>query len=96
MNKKWKTYNPQWLVEIAKRHIPDKTEIIQALEKCIQARAKSNAYTYFVDNKNPNQPDSEWQIEENIILEDEEHGTIVLDVLKGNRIGGVEFLKHLK
>lgn len=95
MNKKWETYNPQWLVEIAKRHIPDKIEIIQALEKCIQARAKSKAYIHFVDNEKPNQSGAEWQIEENIILEDEEYGTIVLDVLKGNRIGGVEFLKHL-
>jgi hypothetical protein len=35
---------------------------------------------------------SQWQFEENIILEDPERGDLVLDILKGQRVGGVEFL----
>ena len=52
------------------------------------------AYIYFVDPSNANQPDSEWQFEENIVLDDPLHGERVLDILKGRRVGGVEILKH--
>ncbi len=95
MNKKWEPYNSQWLVDIAQKHIPDEPEIIAALSKCVKARVESKAYIYFVDPDNANQSNSEWQFEKNIVLEDKKHGTIVLDVLKGNKIGGVEFLKFL-
>jgi hypothetical protein len=30
------------------------------------------------------------------MLEDKKYGTIVLDVLKDDKIGGVEFLKYVK
>lgn len=96
MNKKWETYNPQWIVDIAKEQIPDKPEIILALSKCIKAKIESRAYIYFVNGDNSNEPNSEWQFEENIMLEDKKNGTIILDVLKGKKIGGVEFLKYLK
>ena len=36
------------------------------------------------------------EFEENITLEDKKNGTIILDVLKGNKIGGIKFLKFLK
>jgi hypothetical protein len=39
---------------------------------------------------------SEWQFDHNVILTDETEGTLVLDILKGNRVGGIEFLKRLK
>ena len=47
---------------------------------------------YFVDPRRPNQPGSDWQFEENIILEHPTEGDLVLDILKGHRVGGVEFL----
>ena len=68
MNIKWETYNPQWIVDITKEQIPDKTEI-------------SRAYIYFVNGDNPNEPNSEWQFEENITLEDKKNGTIILVLL---------------
>ena len=96
MNIKWETYNPQWLIDIANEQIPDRPEIIGALSKCIKAKIVSRAYIYFVNGENPNEPNSEWLFEENIMLEDKKNGTIILDVLKGSKIGGVEFLKYLK
>jgi hypothetical protein len=38
---------------------------------------------------------SQWQFDENIILEDLERGDLVLDILTGQRVGGVEFLAEL-
>ena len=57
---------------------------------------KSKAYYRFVSSKNANKPGSEWQFHDNIILEHEKHGTIILDILENNRIGGIEFYKFLK
>jgi len=59
MNEKWEAYNPQWLIDIASKQIPDKPEVIDALSKCIKAKVESKAYTYFVNGDNPNQLHSE-------------------------------------
>jgi hypothetical protein len=83
-------------VKIAIEQISDRPEIIKALSECTNGLKESRAYIYFVNGDNPNQPNSEWQFEENITLEDKINGTIILDILKGNRIGGMEFLKYLK
>jgi hypothetical protein len=48
-----------------------------------------------VNSEKPNQKGSEWQFDENIILEHETEGTIVLDVLKDGRIGGIEFVSQI-
>ncbi|NOQ71709.1 MAG: hypothetical protein GQ574_06905 [Crocinitomix sp.] len=96
MKEKWVAYNPEWIVKIATEQIPDKPEIIKALSECTVGLRESRAYIYFVNGEKPNQPNSEWQFEENIILEDKKNGTIILDVLKGNKIGGIEFLKFVK
>ncbi|MEM9547848.1 MAG: hypothetical protein AAGA77_17830 [Bacteroidota bacterium] len=92
MNEKWQVYDPQWLIDLAKEQIPDKPEIILALSKCIKANVESRTFIYFVNGDLPNQPNAEWQFDQCIQLEDKEKGTIILDVLKGNRIGGIEFL----
>jgi hypothetical protein len=41
------------------------------------------------------QPGSRWRFEKNVVLEHPKEGSLVLDVLQGARIGGVEFLKRL-
>lgn len=96
MYKNWKPYNPQWLIELASTQLHDNQKIIDALSNCVKAKQESRAYIYFVNGENPNQPKSEWQFDKNIILKDKKEGTIVIDVLKNGKIGGIEFLKYLK
>ena len=43
-----------------------------------------------------NELDSDWQFDENVVLEHEEEGTIVLDVFKNGKIGGIELLSQIK
>ena len=57
--------------------------------------AQSRARRTLVSSENPNQPGSDWQFDDNIILDDEKEGDLVLDILKGYRVGGVEFLSKL-
>ena len=44
---------------------------------------------------NPDEPESEWQVQTNFELLHPTEGDLVLDILEGNRIGGVEFLARL-
>ena len=88
----WKPYDPSWLVVIAKRERAKEIWLIEALARCIRAWVECKSYIYFVDATNPNQPGSEWQFKKNILLD---NGRLVLDVLEGGRIGGVEFLDRL-
>ena len=91
----WEPYDPAWLVALALEQCPDLPWLSHALAACTQASVESAAYLRFVDPRNPNQPGSDWQFEENIILEDPNRGDVVLDILKEHRVGGVEFLAKL-
>lgn len=91
----WKRYDPTWLVDLAAKSRPELEWLPEALSRCTQAAQESDAYIHFIDPLNANEPKSEWQFKENVILEHPEHGELVLDILSGNRIGGVEFLRRL-
>ena len=91
----WNKYDPTWLVDLAVQTRPELKWLPDALSKCRQAAQESDAYIYFVEPSHANEFKSEWQFKENIILEHSEHGELVLDILQGNRVGGVEFLRRL-
>jgi hypothetical protein len=91
----WMPYDPAWLVELARAQRPDEPWLADALARCTRAAEGGPAYLYFVDASEPNAPGSEWQFETNVMLEHPREGTLVLDVLSGQRVGGVEFLKRL-
>ncbi len=95
MNLSWKTYDPRWLVELAKKTHPDKPRVAEALAQCTKCARENEKYIYFVIPARPNEPGAEWQFKENIILEHPTEGDIVLDVLRDGRVGGAEFLSKL-
>ncbi len=94
---KWVDYDPSWLVSAAEAELTDDEDrpIIDALKKCTQAKIESDAYIYFVDARNANEEDSEWNFDRNVMLFNTEHGIIVIDILKGNKIGGIEFFDRV-
>lgn len=94
--KKLEVFDSKWIIELVKTQYPEKSEIIESLKTCTAGYWKSKAYIYFVSTTNPNQPKSNWQHKESIVLEDEKEGTIVIDILKENKIGGIEFLKKIE
>ena len=84
----WKSYDPAWLVDLAEQQHPDKPWLQGALKSCTKAAKESRAYYFFI-------PADKWQWKTNLILEDKKMGTIVLDILEGERVGGVEFLRFV-
>lgn len=91
----WVDYDPTWLVVEAAQRAPERPDLQEALARCRRAKLVSEAYLYFEEASRPNEPGSSWQFEENVILESTPEGDLVLDLLKGNRVGGVEFLSRL-
>ena len=91
----WKPYDPQWLVELAREQHQDKHWLAEAFSKCTRAQTGGRAYVYFVDHSNPNKPCSEWQFDQNLTLDHPDRGEIIVDVLKGQRIGGIELMNEL-
>lgn len=85
---RWKRFDNTWLLESAKDKFPDDYELHNSIREC---RKVMNG-CYFVNPKNPNKPNSEWQFERSIILENTIEGDIVLDILKDGRVGSIEYL----
>ncbi len=92
---RWEPFDPTWLADLVADQKPGESRLALALRDCRLVFKRSVAYWYFVDASNANQPGSPWQFARNVILESQEHGQLVLDVLKDGRVGGVEFLARV-
>jgi len=89
-------FHIEQIIELIKRQEPDRLDLIEELEKSERKKWIRQPYIHFVSAERPNQPGSEWQFDENIVLEHETEGTIVLDILKDGRIGGIEFVSQIR
>lgn len=89
------TFKIEWIIKLIKEQELERTDLIEQLENSEIKEWFRQAYVRFESGFRPNQPNSEWQFEENIELEHSTEGTIVLDILKDGRIGGIEFLKYI-
>ncbi|MFH0925667.1 MAG: hypothetical protein V1872_08570 [bacterium] len=92
MKYKTELYDPTWLVNLAKKEYLKEIWLYEELKKCTQKLLISDdpAMIYFVNPANPNELNSEWQHETCIVLRSYKEGDIVIDILKGNKIGGIE------
>jgi len=69
--------------------------LIEQLKRYERNKWIRQPYIRFVSAERPNLPSTEWQFDENIVLEDESAGTIVLDILKNGKIWGIEFVNQI-
>jgi hypothetical protein len=88
-------FDPRMLIDIAREQAPEFPWIADALGACGPGTWESHAYVRYISSRNRIQPGAEWQFETNVRLDHEQFGTVIIDVLKGNRIGGLEFLDRL-
>ncbi len=84
------------LIEAVKIQAPKFPWLPLALSQCGAGYWESPAYVSYISGKNPNQPGSEWQFETNVLLEHETMGTVIIDILKGQRLGGIEFVDKIE
>jgi len=92
---RWQAYDPLWLVRLATAQHPDEPWLAEALSACTACRREGDKYVRFVDATGANRPGAAWQYEASVWLVDPDKGNLLLDVLSGRRIGGVEFYDRL-
>jgi hypothetical protein len=91
----WQPYDPRWLITLANQQCPEEPWLAPALARCLWAQGVGSPYIRFVSSVRPNAPGSAWQFERNIVMEHPRIGEIVVDVLKTQRVGGIELLGQL-
>ncbi|MDN3692899.1 hypothetical protein QWZ06_11700 [Chryseobacterium tructae] len=82
-------------IDFIKLNLPERPVLIHNLDKINTGKWENRTYYRFVDSTDANQRGSQWIFKENIILEHPELGTLVLDILEHDKLGGIEFLKRL-
>ncbi len=88
-------FEPSQLVNVAMEQAPDFPWLPHALATCSAGQWRGSAYIAYVPSDRPNHPGSEWQFETCVVLEHETLGQVVVDILQGQRIGGIEFVDRL-
>tara|TARA_R110000850_G_scaffold108909_2_gene221439 strand:- start:1129 stop:1413 length:285 start_codon:yes stop_codon:yes gene_type:complete len=83
------------IIELLKQQEPERTATINHLENQAPCKWLKRAYIPINSSERVNQPLSECQIEESIVLEHEEEGDIVLDILKDGRVAGIEMISYI-
>lgn len=86
------TIDIESIIKLVEKQEPERQDLISALRNCKGGHWSSNGYYQFVNSRNPNQPGSEWQHDESVVIEQKDKGDIVIDILKDGRIGGIEFI----
>ena len=88
-------FDPCSLIESVKRVAPELTWLPEALRNCNNGNWESRAYVYYVSPADANKPGSAWQHETTVGFHQKGLGGVVIDILKGNRIGGIEFIDKI-
>ena len=90
------TFKKQWIIDLIKEQDPERFDLIEQLESLEVSEWFRQGYVRFVSSVRANQAGSPWQHQECVELEHPTEGTIILDVLKDGRIGGIEFLNYIE
>ncbi|PWW25390.1 MULTISPECIES: hypothetical protein [unclassified Chryseobacterium] len=85
----------QNVIEFIIYSLPEDSILKCNLENISPGKWHSKAYYQFVDSTHANTPGSKWIFKENIILEHPKLGTLVLDILEKDQLGGIEFYELL-
>jgi protein-tyrosine phosphatase len=88
-------FHPTMLIETVREQAPEFPWLAEALANCGDGDWESVAYVGYVSRAHPNQPGADWQFEVNVVLTHAVLGMVVLDILKGDRLGGIEFVDRL-
>lgn len=81
------------IIDLLLQQEPERTDLVEQLRNSEWQKFLRHSYLHLASNDTL--AGSEVKIEESIVLEHEEEGTIVLDVLKNGKIKGIEFISQI-
>jgi RNA polymerase II subunit A small phosphatase-like protein len=88
-------FEPCMLIEDALAQAPELAWLPAALACCGSGEWESRAYVRYVSCVDPNQPGSDWQFKNNVVIDHRIFGQAVIDILQGDRVGGIEFVDRI-
>jgi hypothetical protein len=88
-------FDPQMLIDDARAQAPECPWLPDALARCGTGKWKSSAYLHYVSSIDPNRPNSQWQFKTSVVINHRTLGMVVIDILQGDRIGGIEFVDRI-
>ncbi|MEO0509991.1 MAG: hypothetical protein AAF065_09045 [Verrucomicrobiota bacterium] len=88
-------FDPKGLIEAAKKEHPSLEWLPHALLNLKEEKKRTEYYIHYVDPTNANQSGSEWQFSHTVEIKESEFGAVMIDILKGNQIGGIELYSKL-
>lgn len=88
-------FDPQMLIDEARATAPQFPWLPVALSNCGAGEWESRAYVRYVSAVAPNRPESECEFIASVTIQHRLLGMVVIDILQGNRIGGIEFVERL-
>jgi hypothetical protein len=86
-------FHLNWIFDLVKEQEPERLDVITQLENIGNIKWIRQPYITFVPTENPNQFNLEY--DDNVVLNHPTEGTIVIDILKGGRIKGIEFISQI-
>ncbi|SHG37951.1 hypothetical protein [Massilia sp. CF038] len=89
-------FDPQMLMEDALAQAAEFSWLPTAINKWGAGVWESRAYLRYVSANNPNQPASRRQLKTSVTIHHRVLGMVVLDILQGDIIGGIEFVDRLE
>jgi hypothetical protein len=84
-------FEPDHLIRLVHAQYPHRTDVLRALRLCSGGNWASDKYIYFVSTQKSASPNIESRIVESLVLNDQQDGRIVVDVIADGRIAGIGY-----
>jgi uncharacterized protein YuzE len=89
--RRWRSYDPGWLVSLARKQCPRKKWLAAALTRCTWARDEGPCYVRFKPSQAKGTRARRAPSYNNITLKDDAEGDVVVDVRPDGEVSGIEF-----
>lgn len=96
MNTPLQPFEPDHLIRLVYAQYPHRTDVLRALQLCSGGYWEGKEYIYFISSHNTEHRDNEMRIVESLVLEDQQEGRIVVDVVADGRIAGIAFSSRVE
>lgn len=87
MNTPLQPFEPDRLIRLVYAQYPHRTDVLRALQLCSSGYWENKEYFYFIGSWQNNTA----KVVETLVIDDNEEGKIVVDVVADGRIAGIRY-----
>jgi hypothetical protein len=84
-------FEPDHLISLVHAQYPQRIDVLRALRLCSGGNWANDNYIYFISSQKNSGPNTESRIVESLVLNDQQEGRIVVDVVADGRIAGIGY-----